>query len=828
MSGVIVVCHYTSCEMTTTRSVSLPVVDDARKDRTRPSSRTGKWRAIVLAAIHVLIVLHIIKWLVVGSTLSPMEPSESMQTLELGVINAGFVLFALAILSTLIFGRFFCGWACHVVALQDACSWFMKKLGVHPKPFRSRLLVLAPVALGFYMFIWPNFKRWVVEPTLGLVGLERPVWLKPVAELHGFESEFIVADFWATFPPWYVAIPFLLICGFAAVYFLGSKGFCTYGCPYGGIFGPVERLAPGRIRVTDACQHCGHCTAVCTSNVRVHQEVHDFGMVVDPGCMKCMDCVSACPNDALYFGFGAPAIGAKQRTDREIKRPKYDVTIREEIALAIIGLVFFFGFRGMANLVPMLMAVGFAGIAAFLVWKLWSLALRPNVRLQSLVLKNKTGVKGWGWATAMLAVCVAALGLWGAAINGARWQAGIAHDSLSVPVEVALRKDYRPRAQDERHASTVTGSVSIVEEFGWGADASEFREAAYAALVARDLDAAISHLQSVIREGDPDDALVLQMADLMAAAGATEAEVRAALESAFERHPDLVGVRADLTGRIVRVTGTPSDELREWDSIVSDADATGDQALAGATRVAAARVMLAFRLADRAFELLEPVDPAQLETADRVSMARVLGQLRREEAAIAAAESALDRARDPETRLAIADLVRQLGASERAIEVTRDTVERRRMTASRLLQASGLAFQAGDPDLAAEWLDAAAARDDASPSVQAEIGWALFATGKTDAGTDMLIAAAESASDQPWWVAMTLGERLVQTAGVPGMPSFVPDAGTRLAREAAAANPDIPAVWNDLAQVLMARGDRAGANEAASRARALLDADSGG
>ena len=38
------------------------------------------------------------------------------------------------------------------------------------------------------------------------------------------------------------------------------------------------------------------------------------GMVVDPGCMKCMDCVSVCPNDALYFGFGPLPIGLKGGT----------------------------------------------------------------------------------------------------------------------------------------------------------------------------------------------------------------------------------------------------------------------------------------------------------------------------------------------------------------------------------------------------------------------------------------------------------------------------------------------------------------------------------
>ena len=82
-----------------------------------------------------------------------------------------------------------------------------------------------------------------------------------------FTNHLVTSDFWATFPPLAVAVPFLFICGFMTVYFLGSKGFCTYACPYGGFFVLADKVAPGKIRVTDACNQCGHCTAVCTSNV---------------------------------------------------------------------------------------------------------------------------------------------------------------------------------------------------------------------------------------------------------------------------------------------------------------------------------------------------------------------------------------------------------------------------------------------------------------------------------------------------------------------------------------------------------------------------------
>lgn len=186
-------------------------------------SLMGRRRALVLGAVHVVILVHVLHWKLAGRTLSPVEPSESMRTLEFGEVNAGAVFFALAILSTAIFGRFFCGWGCHVVALQDLCAWTMRRLGVRPRPFRSRILVWAPLALALYMFVWPSFAR-VVSPLFPPLA----EFLKPPPPFPGFSSHLVTASFWATFPGIAIAIPFFLVCGFAVVYLLGAKGFCTY------------------------------------------------------------------------------------------------------------------------------------------------------------------------------------------------------------------------------------------------------------------------------------------------------------------------------------------------------------------------------------------------------------------------------------------------------------------------------------------------------------------------------------------------------------------------------------------------------------------------
>ncbi len=315
----------------------------------------------MLILVHLLIAAHIAHWLTKGRTVTPVEPSEAAALALTGTVNTGLVFFSIAILLTAVFGRFFCGWGCHLVALQDMARALLEKFGRRPKPLRSRLLRWVPMIAFVYAFLWPVIYR-----------------LAAGQPMPALQTEFTTTEFWATFPGWIIGGLTFLICGFLTVYFLGAKGFCTYACPYGAIFGVAERLSPFRIRVTDACEGCGHCTAVCTSNVRVHEEVRDFGMVVDSGCMKCLDCVSVCPNDALYYGAGPLPLVTKPRADgRKMKR--FPLSWAEEGVAAAAFAAGFFTFRGLYGEVPFLMALGLAGVLAYLVLMSFQIATRPNM-----------------------------------------------------------------------------------------------------------------------------------------------------------------------------------------------------------------------------------------------------------------------------------------------------------------------------------------------------------------------------------------------------------------------------------------------------------------
>lgn len=361
----------------------LPILQP-NQEHTKPKvnkSGRGPIRAAVLILVHVFILLHVIHYYLRGQTLSPVEPSESMYTLELGQVNAGAIFFGLAILSTVVWGRFFCGWGCHVIALQDLSSYLLRRIGIRPKPFRSRLLVFVPFVLAFYMFCWPTVKRlWRGEPP------------------PEFTNHIMTENFWQTFPGPFIAILTFVVCGGLVVYLLGNKGFCTYGCPYGAFFSISDQMAIGRIRVTDACQHCGQCTANCTSNVMVHAEVRDYGMVVDPGCMKCMDCVSVCPNDALYFGFSSQTSKTAAEPDKAPRRKKsYDFSITEELFGLLVTAVSVFALRGLYDGPGLLLAVGLGVMTAYLAIQMSRVFRVRDMRIQNFRIKRDGRITKIGW-----------------------------------------------------------------------------------------------------------------------------------------------------------------------------------------------------------------------------------------------------------------------------------------------------------------------------------------------------------------------------------------------------------------------------------------------
>ncbi len=379
------------------RTVALEQLDPGVGSPTR-RRRYTPWRVGTLVAVYVLATAHIVHWKLAGRTLAPLELNELMYTLELGIITAGFILMSLAVLSVFLFGRFFCSWGCHILALEDLCAWILRKLHIRPRPVRSRVLLLIAPGAFVYMFIWPQIRR-LIEG--------RPV---PILHLRGDEqgwASFVTDDFWRNLPDPWIALLTFFICGFLIVYVLGSRSFCLYCCPYGAVFGLADRVAPGRIKVdASRCEQCGVCTGVCDSHVRVHDEIARFGSVVDPACLKDLDCIAACPNGALSFGLARPSLLRSFKSGR--RRLPMDFSLLEDVLMAGVFLLSLAIFRGLYGVVPFLLTLAIGAILAYGSVLGVRLVTRENLRFNPFQLKRsgrltRAGFRGAG---AGLAVAV--------------------------------------------------------------------------------------------------------------------------------------------------------------------------------------------------------------------------------------------------------------------------------------------------------------------------------------------------------------------------------------------------------------------------------------
>lgn len=578
-------------------------------------SSIARWRAGVLIGVHVLMVAHVLHWWITGRSLGRFVLSDSMRTLELGEINPGFVLFAAALLVTALFGRFLCGWVCHMGALQDLCAWLLRRAGVRPRLFRSRLLGFVPLAAACYMFAWPTAKREVIRPALEPFwpGVSRALAAPPRPVIAG---EWVTDDLWEGLPSWGVAVPFLLLCGFGTVYFLGARGLCRYGCPYGGFLLPAEQLAVGRVAVdASRCDQCGLCTAACTAGVRVHDEVRLHGSVTDRNCIRSFDCIGACPSRALSFSLSRPALLARGRGEPIPGAPRLGWG-EEVLCLAVFAGVFFAA-RGLYERVPMFLALTLGVLAAFLAWKTWRLSRDANVRLGPWPLKMHGRLRRAGCVHLAAVALLAFLTVHSAAVQVIRARAAAADDRVTVGFDEATGPGGASAAQ-RAAAREALGAYRLARPFWRGGIAlagtpSDEVRAAWMHVVLGEGGEAERALRRLVPDRAMGAGAAVQLARLMASRGDSAGAERE-LQAAVMRHPRAAAARDALVamwlpaGRVGEAEGLYRRVLARWE---------GDPS----ARVGLGRVLV---LTGRAEEGLAELRRAAREWAHRAWVRREL------------------------------------------------------------------------------------------------------------------------------------------------------------------------------------------------------------
>lgn len=231
------------------------------------------------------------------------------------VLPAGLVL-----LSCLLLGRWFCGWACPMGTLLDASQVLTgnKKTSLPawlPR-IRYALLVLILVGalfglplVGFFdpfailvrgltMAIYPAVGM-VIESFFTLTYQHGPPWLNQLTEpIYQLLKATVLPFEQKVFT---LALPAMLI--LLSVFLLEiaqRRFFCRNLCPLGALLGLAARFAPwGVANRLSACHSCGQCNPLCRTGA-----IDLEGQVNRERCILCLDCLSKCPKDHFSFGRG--------------------------------------------------------------------------------------------------------------------------------------------------------------------------------------------------------------------------------------------------------------------------------------------------------------------------------------------------------------------------------------------------------------------------------------------------------------------------------------------------------------------------------------------
>lgn len=222
------------------------------------------------------------------------------------------------LLSCIMLGRWFCGWACPMGSLLDlARPLFGKK--TYPAPavlpkLRYVLLVIILIGalfglplVGFFdpfailvrglsMALYPAFGM-AVENFFNLTYNHGPSWLNLLSEpiyqvLRTSVLPFDQKLFTLALPAAMLLISLFLL------EILNRRFFCRYVCPLGAMLGLAARFAPWRIHNRKpSCTSCGQCSTLCRT-----EAIDKQGQVNGERCILCMDCVTVCPGQQFTFG----------------------------------------------------------------------------------------------------------------------------------------------------------------------------------------------------------------------------------------------------------------------------------------------------------------------------------------------------------------------------------------------------------------------------------------------------------------------------------------------------------------------------------------------
>jgi polyferredoxin len=206
-------------------------------------------------------------------------------------------------LLTLFVGRFFCGFACPLGAINQFTGWLARR-GMNVagrveanRHRRTQALKYYLLACLLLLALMGSVQTGIFDP-LPLLHRSVNLALLPLADpglgLLSDEPRYYSSI-------WLFGVVFLTVVGLNLAW---PRFFCRFVCPLGALFGLLSRFTPWRIgKAADKCGDCRICEEYCEGACR------PSGQLINSECVLCFNCLDRCPAGRVTFAGKASAAG---------------------------------------------------------------------------------------------------------------------------------------------------------------------------------------------------------------------------------------------------------------------------------------------------------------------------------------------------------------------------------------------------------------------------------------------------------------------------------------------------------------------------------------
>ena len=206
-----------------------------------------------------------------------------------GVLAGSGVVFAGLFVSSLVFGRAYCGWVCAPGGLQDACA------SIVSKPTGRRQNIVKYI-------VWVP---WLAAIVLGFVSAGG---IKQVDMLFLTDNGISVTSIY-NYVIYFAVVILIVVLSLT----LGKRSFCHSLCwmaPF-MVLGSLltEKMRTPRLRLraeASQCTNCGVCSKSCPMSLPVADMVQKQAMF-HTECILCGSCADVCPRQTIQLSFCRPA-----------------------------------------------------------------------------------------------------------------------------------------------------------------------------------------------------------------------------------------------------------------------------------------------------------------------------------------------------------------------------------------------------------------------------------------------------------------------------------------------------------------------------------------